>query len=336
MLISLGALLPWLLLGATTWIGYQLRRQNGRILLRLESIEARLPARSGPARPPVQGLPVGSPAPEFELPDLEGRQHTLSEFLGREILLVFFNPGCGFCTKMAPDLADLRTDGSNGSALPIVITTGAADANRELVEQHGLKCLVLLQSEMEVAGKYRAHGTPMGYRVDSAGRIASELAIGGEPLLSLATANAAAPRPPAGLKRFANKSKQPDPSLARSRINRSGLKAGTLAPEFQLPRIDGGELALQDYRGRRVLLVFSDPECGPCDELAPHLQELHAGDTGLQVLMISREDADATRAKAAARPDVSGRHAETVGAVHEVRHVRDTDRLSARRAGESC
>ena len=48
-------------------------------------------------------------------------------------------------------------------------------------------------------------------------------------------------------------------SLARSRINRDGLKAGTRALNFRLPRLEGGELSLEELRGRRVLLVFSDP-----------------------------------------------------------------------------
>ena len=39
---------------------------------------------------------------------------------------------------------------------------------------------------MEVAAQFRAQGTPMGYRIDKAGRIASELAVGAEPLLKLA------------------------------------------------------------------------------------------------------------------------------------------------------
>src|SRR5262249_14369827 len=51
-------------------------------------------------------------------------------------------------------------------------------------------------------------------------------------------------------------------------------------------------------RGRRLLLVFSDPECGPCEELAPRLQELHVQRPDLRVLVISRRDAEATRAKA--------------------------------------
>src|SRR6516162_1799506 len=34
-----------------------------------------------------------------------------------------------------------------------------------------------------------------------------------------------------------------DQSLATSKIKRDGLKAGTVAPEFCLPRVDGGELS---------------------------------------------------------------------------------------------
>jgi peroxiredoxin len=59
-------------------------------------------------------------------------------------------------------------------------------------------------------------------------------------------------------------------------------------------------LALADLRGRRVLLVLSDPNCGPCDELAPRLQELHLERSDLQVLVISRRDVQATAAKAEA------------------------------------
>lgn len=65
-------------------------------------------------------------------------------------------------------------------------------------------------------------------------------------------------------------------SLARSRIKRNGLKAGTPAPDFTLPRLDDqGEFSLEEFCGRRVLLVFSDPHCGPCNALAPELEKFH-------------------------------------------------------------
>ena len=90
-----------------------------------------------------------------------------------------------------------------------------------------------------------------------------------------------------------------DRSLAGSRINRNGLAPGTPAPGFRLPRIDGGELSLDEYTGRRVLLVFSDPACGPCDQLAPKLEQLSRQTTDVDLVMVSRGDADVNRRKAA-------------------------------------
>jgi peroxiredoxin len=93
------------------------------------------------------------------------------------------------------------------------------------------------------------------------------------------------------------KKPQPDPSLARSKITRDGLKKGAVAPEFKLPLADGSaEVALSDYRGQRLVLVFVAPNCGPCDAVAPVLQEAH--ERGVKVLAISRKDAEATKAKA--------------------------------------
>jgi peroxiredoxin len=87
--------------------------------------------------------------------------------------------------------------------------------------------------------------------------------------------------------------------LENSRINRNGLPAGTPAPVFRLPRLDGSELCLDKYQGQQVLLVFSDPNCGRCNQLAPQLEQLHRRTTDLQLLMISRGDPAMNRVKVA-------------------------------------
>src|SRR5437899_2515977 len=87
-------------------------------------------------------------------------------------------------------------------------------------------------------------------------------------------------------------------SLARSRIKRAGLKAGTPAPDFQLPCLHATERSLRDFRGRPVLLVFSDPHCGPCQILAPHLEKFHRAHPEIQLLMISRGEPQENRRKA--------------------------------------
>jgi peroxiredoxin len=87
-------------------------------------------------------------------------------------------------------------------------------------------------------------------------------------------------------------------ALSQSRIERAGLKPGTRAPLFTLPDLEGSTVSLDDYRGTDVLLVFSDPKCGPCQALAPNLVRLSAKNPQLQVLMVSRGDLQENRAKA--------------------------------------
>lgn len=87
-------------------------------------------------------------------------------------------------------------------------------------------------------------------------------------------------------------------SLAKSRLKRDGLAPGAAAPDFRLPRLGGGELSLAEFRGRPVLLVFSDPNCGPCDVLAPRLERRSSAEEA-QVVMVSRGDPEANRAKVA-------------------------------------
>ncbi|HTL55014.1 MAG TPA: sulfotransferase domain-containing protein [Candidatus Limnocylindrales bacterium] len=88
-----------------------------------------------------------------------------------------------------------------------------------------------------------------------------------------------------------------DRSLVRSQLKRDGLKAGTSAPEFRLPRVEGGGLSLAELRGRVVLLVFSSPNCGPCNNLAPRLEAFHQQEPGLELVMISRGEPAENRDK---------------------------------------
>jgi hypothetical protein len=55
-----------------------------------------------------------------------------------------------------------------------------------------------------------------------------------------------------------------------SRLGRNGLKAGRRAPPFTLPTVEGGEISLHDFAGRKVLLVFMQPACGPFWRAVPN------------------------------------------------------------------
>jgi peroxiredoxin len=281
------------------WLAYQLLVQNGRLLLRVETLERRFDEldEAELSQESAQGLPTGTVVQDFDLPTLAGERMRLSAWRGRRVLLVFFSPECGFCRQMVPDLARLSREPSDGRPVPLILTTGSFEDNRQLLETAGVRCPILVQEDREVARLYGVDGTPMAYLIDQQGRIDGRLASGAEEVLAMAEARGPAPvgRPePADKARLSHLVTR---APVDSRINRSGLTAGTPAPPFRLPRLDGGELALEELRGRKVLLVFSDPGCGPCNQLAPRMERLYRKRPKAQVLMVSRGSAEANRAK---------------------------------------
>jgi methylamine dehydrogenase accessory protein MauD len=72
-----------------------------------------------------------------------------------------------------------------------------------------------------------------------------------------------------------------------SRLGRRGLKRGTKAPDFNLPSVEGGDFALRDFAGRKILLVFTQSGCAPCRRIVPELNRLNkTGD--LTVLVVNK------------------------------------------------
>jgi methylamine dehydrogenase accessory protein MauD len=79
-----------------------------------------------------------------------------------------------------------------------------------------------------------------------------------------------------------------------SRLGRNGLKPGKKAPGFSLPGATGGEVALHDFAGRKVLLVFMQPGCGPCNGITPELNRLQE-EGELQILVVQNGDFETIR-----------------------------------------
>jgi hypothetical protein len=127
------------------------------------------------------GLPLGKAAPDFELPSLNTERRTLADFRGQSLLLIFFNPGCVFCRELVPRLAALRIRSrrpegdqtlvtpaaSDGHPLPLIISSGDMEQNRQLFAEHQVGYPVLVQQKMEVSAAYGASATPSGYLIDA-------------------------------------------------------------------------------------------------------------------------------------------------------------------------
>jgi peroxiredoxin len=76
-----------------------------------------------------------------------------------------------------------------------------------------------------------------------------------------------------------------------SRLGRSGLKPGKKAPDFTLRSVAETDVSLHDFAGRRVLLVFTQAVCGPCQQIMPELARLGGG--ALQVVVVNKGEAEA-------------------------------------------
>jgi uncharacterized membrane protein YphA (DoxX/SURF4 family)/peroxiredoxin len=189
--VALGlALAACALAAAEAWLLANLVRQNGRLMLRLDALEARLmeretPVAKGPYREAPIGLPLNERAPEFSLPGLDGTMVSLSDLRagGDDVLLLFLDPGCGPCKTLLPDVAKWRRQ--DGVSLTIaVISRGSVRANRSKLAGYDVGP-VLLQAGDEIGERYQVPGTPAAVMVDASGRVASAVAQGAEQIRRL-------------------------------------------------------------------------------------------------------------------------------------------------------
>jgi peroxiredoxin len=56
---------------------------------------------------------------------------------------------------------------------------------------------------------------------------------------------------------------------------KQGLTQGDLAPDFTLTTLDGEEVKLSDYQGKKVILNFWATWCPPCKAEMPHMEQYY-------------------------------------------------------------
>ncbi len=71
----------------------------------------------------------------------------------------------------------------------------------------------------------------------------------------------------------------------------SSLKAGSMAPDFELKTVDGKPVKLSSYRGKAVLLNFWATWCGPCKIETPWLVDFYKQyqPNGLEIVGIAMD-----------------------------------------------
>lgn len=127
------------------------------------------------------GLPVGTELPALQLSRLDGREIDLAAAIERDTVLLFWNPGCGYCRSMHEDVLAWEAAPPADSPALVVVSAGEPVS----VKAENFASEVLLDPEWTVSGALGADGTPMAVLVSADGRIASGVVGGGPAVLEL-------------------------------------------------------------------------------------------------------------------------------------------------------
>lgn len=102
---------------------------------------------------------VGQKAPDFTLSADDGGQFTLSESLGRRVLLVFY-PGDNtpVCTRQLCDYRDGIEEFAGLGVDVVGISRDDAESHRRFRDRHDLPFTLLSDVDMAVAGKFGCRG----------------------------------------------------------------------------------------------------------------------------------------------------------------------------------
>ncbi len=127
------------------------------------------------------GLPIGSDLPSIRLESLDGNTRELAQLVDRPTVVLFWNPGCGFCRAMHDDVIVWEESRPPDTPALVVISAGSIDE----VRAERFACPVLFDPAWELAGALGADGTPMAVLLGADGTITSSVVTGGPAVLEL-------------------------------------------------------------------------------------------------------------------------------------------------------
>ena len=127
-------------------------------------------AAGGPVVTPKKAK-IGSAAPDFTLPGLDGTPLTLSALRGRVVVLAFFASWCNPCEKDMPALQRAQRDNGDRIAVVGVNYQDFPDDTRAFVRRLGVTFPTLVEDSTDnpVAARYDVHAMPDTVFIDARG-----------------------------------------------------------------------------------------------------------------------------------------------------------------------
>lgn len=100
-------------------------------------------------------LETGSEAPDFSLPDQNGKMHKLSEYRGQKVILYFYpKDNTAGCTKQACGFGDRYPQFREKGAVVLGVSKDSVASHKKFEEKYGLPFTLLSDTELEVIKAY--------------------------------------------------------------------------------------------------------------------------------------------------------------------------------------
>jgi len=127
---------------------------------------------------PIYTTVYGKPAPDFTLTDITGKQHKLSDYRGKDVMIVFWATWCPPCRMTVPHLIELRKTASEDNLAILglsVITTyppNTAEMIKRFAATEKLSYTVVAADADAIGAPYNAvNSLPTIFFVDPEGKI---------------------------------------------------------------------------------------------------------------------------------------------------------------------
>ena len=113
----------------------------------------------------------GKPAPDFTLADLAGKEHKLSDYRGKNVLLVFWATWCGPCRREIPGLIELRKTVGEDKLAMLAISNEELDLVTKFVPEAKINYTVLTDPGA-LPGPYNTiNSIPCSFFINPEGKI---------------------------------------------------------------------------------------------------------------------------------------------------------------------
>ena len=127
----------------------------------------------------LTAIPDKPPAPGFTLPDIDGRTHRLSDYLGQVVVVNFWATWCPPCREEMPSMQRAWEQVRNNDVVFLGINVGeTADEIFTFTGDYAVDFPLLMDQDSRTVQSWPIRGLPTTYIVDSDGRLAYR-AVGG-------------------------------------------------------------------------------------------------------------------------------------------------------------